>query len=92
MTAEWRIPLKDVDLHAMVPPVGLNRLALNLFFDVGAAWARAASRITTVATASSSMTEVRFGYLGGANLRAGIADGRDEGGKTTAYLRLGRAF
>ena len=46
-TVEWRIPLRDVDLHAMVPPVGLNRLALNAFFDVGAAWARdAAARLS----------------------------------------------
>jgi hypothetical protein len=35
---------------------------------------------------------VRLGYLAGAELRIGIADGHDEGGKTTAYLRLGRSF
>jgi hypothetical protein len=38
------------------------------------------------------MSEVRVGYLLGAQLRLGIADGRDEGGKTTAYLRVGRSF
>jgi len=92
VTAEWRVPLKDVDLHLMVPPVGLNRLALNLFFDVGAAWARGGEPDYHRGYGIELMTEVRFGYLGGANLRAGIADGRDEGGKTTAYLRLGRAF
>ena len=27
-----------------------------------------------------------------ADVREGIAEGRDQGGKTTAYLRLGRAF
>jgi hypothetical protein len=92
VTAEWRIPLKDVDLHAMVPPVGLNRLALNLFIDVGAAWARGADPDYHRGYGVELMSEVRLGYLGGAQLRIGIADGHDEGGKTTAYLRLGRSF
>ena len=92
VTAEWRIPLKDVDLHAMVPPVGLNRLALNLFIDVGAAWARGADPDYHRGYGVEFMSEVRLGYLGGAQLRIGIADGHDEGGKTTAYLRLGRSF
>ena len=91
-SAEWRIPLKDVDLHAMVPPVGLNRLALNVFFDLGAAWARGAEPDYHRGIGIELMTEVRLGYLLGADLRIGLADGLDEGGKTTAYLRLGRSF
>ena len=91
-SAELRIPLKDVDLHAMVPPVGLNRLALNLFMDVGDAWARDADPDWHRGYGIELMAEVRFGYLLGSHLRIGIADGRDEGGKTTAYLRVGRAF
>jgi hypothetical protein len=76
----------------MVPPVGLNRVALNVFFDVGAAWARGAERDYHRGLGVELMTEVRFGYLFGADLRAGLAEGLDEGGKTTAYLRLGRSF
>jgi hypothetical protein len=38
------------------------------------------------------MSEVRFGYLLGADLRLGLAKGLDERGKTTAYLRVGRSF
>lgn len=38
------------------------------------------------------MAEVRFGYRFGADLRIGLAEGLDEGGKTTGYLRLGRSF
>jgi hypothetical protein len=91
-TAEWRIPLRDVDLHAMVPPVGLNRLALNVFYDLGAAWARGAEPDYHRGVGIELMAEVRLGYLFGADLRIGLADGLDEGGKTTAYLRLGRAF
>ena len=92
VTAEWRIPLRDVDLHAMVPPVGLNRLALNAFIDVGDAWARDADPDWHRGYGVELMAEVRFGYLLGSDLRIGIADGRDAGGKTTAYLRVGRAF
>jgi hypothetical protein len=91
-TAEWRIPLRDVDLHAMVPPVGLNRIALNAFIDVGAAWARNAEPDYHRGIGIELMAEVRFGYLFGANLRVGLAEGLDEGGKTTGYLRLGRSF
>ena len=92
VSAEWRIPLKDVDWHGMVPPVGMNRLALNLFYDVGAAWARGADPDYHRGFGIEIMAEVRLGYFLGANLRAGIAEGRDEGGKTTAYLRAGRSF
>lgn len=91
-TAEWRIPLRDVDLHAMVPPVGLNRLALNVFYDVGAAWARGAEPDYHRGVGVELMAEIRFGYLFGTDLRIGLADGLDEGGKTTAYLRAGRSF
>ena len=91
-TAEWRIPLRDVDLHAMVPPVGLNRLALNMFYDLGAAWARGAQADYHRGVGIELMAEVRFGYLFGADLRIGLAEGLDEGGKTTGYLRLGRSF
>src|SRR5207302_8579976 len=37
-TVEWRTPLSDVDRHLMVPPAGLNRLSMSVFFDTGAAW------------------------------------------------------
>jgi hypothetical protein len=91
-TLEWRIPLRDVDRHIMVPPVGLNRIALNAFFDVGAAWARDAEPDYHRGIGIELMAEVRFGYLFGANLRIGLAEGLDESGKTTGYLRAGRSF
>ena len=67
VTAEWRIPLKDVDWHGMVPPVGFNRVALNLFYDVGAAWARGADPDYHRGYGIEIMTEVRFGYFLGAS-------------------------
>ncbi|MGH8723310.1 MAG: hypothetical protein ACREU1_00495 [Burkholderiales bacterium] len=89
---EWRVPLKDVDRHAMVPPLGLNRLALNVFFDVGSAWARDAEPDYHRGVGIELMSEVRVGYLFGAHLRHGLAEGLDDRGNTPAYLRIGRSF
>ena len=91
-TLEWRVPLKDVDRHAMVPPLGLNRVAMNLFFDVGDAWARGAEPDYRRGVGIELMSEVRLGYLLAVDLRLGLANGLDERGRTTAYLRAGRSF
>ena len=76
----------------MVPPVGLNRLSLNLFTDIGAAWERDGRLDYHRGVGVELMSEVRFGYLFGLQARAGIARGIDEPGRTTAYLRVGRSF
>ena len=91
-TVEWRVPLRDIDRHAMVPPVGLNRVAMNLFYDIGAAWPHGADPDYYRGIGVELMSEVRLGYLLGADLRIGIAEGLDGPGKRTAYLRLGRSF
>ena len=91
-SVEWRVPLGDVDWHAMVPPLGLNRVALNVFLDAGDAWFRGGKPDYHHGYGVELMSEVRLGYLFGSHLRLGIAEGGDAGGKTTAYLRLGRAF
>jgi len=91
-TLEWRVPLKDIDRHGMVPPVGFNRLAMNLFFDVGDAWPRGAEPDYRRGFGVELMSEIRIGYLYAGDFRLGIAKGRDEGGETTAYFRLGRSF
>jgi hypothetical protein len=89
---EWRVPLKDVDRHLMVPPVGLNRVSLNAFYDVGDAWPRNGEPDWHRGYGIELMSEVRLGYLFGASLRLGLARGTDEGGRTTGYLRVGRSF
>ncbi len=91
-TLELRIPLRDVDRHAMVPPLGLNRAALNVFLDVGAAWARGAGPDYHRGIGAELRAEVRAGYLFGIELRLGLAEGLDDPGKTMAYLRIGRSF
>jgi hypothetical protein len=91
-TVEWRTPIRDLDRHLMVPPLGLNRVSLNLFVDVGAAWEHGASPDYHRGVGAELMTELRFGYLFALQARAGIARGIDEAGRTTGYLRVGRAF
>ena len=76
----------------MVPPVGMNRLALNVFYESGDAWPRGGEPDYHRGFGIEVMAETRFGYLFGANFRLGVAEGRDAGGKTTAYLRIGRSF
>jgi hypothetical protein len=92
VTIEWRAPLADVDRHFMVPPVGLNRLSLNLFADVGAAWERGTGPDYHRGVGAELMSELRFGYLFGLHARAGVAKGIDATGKTTGYLKVGRSF
>src|SRR3954447_4107555 len=91
-TVEWRTPIRDIDRHLMVPPVGLNRLSLNLFVDVGAAWEHDTRPDYHRGVGAELMTELRVGYLIGLQARAGIARGLDDPGRTTGYLRVGRAF
>lgn len=91
-TLEWRIALADVDRHLMVPPVGLNRLAVNLFAEAGAAWERGARPDYRRGFGAELMSELRFGYVFGLHLRLGLARGVDAPGKTTGYVKVGRAF
>jgi hypothetical protein len=89
---EWRVPLRDIDRHAMVPPVGVNRVAVNLFFDVGDAWPRGADPDYHRGYGVEFMGEARLGYLLPLEMRLGFARGRDEGGRSMAYLTVGRSF
>jgi hypothetical protein len=89
---EWRVPLRDIDRHGMVPPVGLNRIAVNLFLDVGDAWPRGADADYHRGYGVELMTEARLGYFLPLQMRLGFARGDDEGGRSTAYLRVGRSF
>jgi len=91
-TVEWRAPLRDIDRHWMVPPVGINRIALNLFADVGAAWEHGDMPHYRRGVGAELMSEPRFGYLFGTELRAGVAKGLDATGSTKIYLRVGRSF
>jgi hypothetical protein len=92
LTAEWRVPLADIDRHAMTPPVGFNRLSLNLFYDLGAAWERGASPDYHRGIGFEVMGEIQALYLLRVQVRAGVARGLDETGETKVYVRAGRSF
>ncbi len=91
-TLEWRAPLADIDRHSMVPPLGINRVALNLFADVGAAWEHGDTPHYRRGVGAELISEPRFGYIFGTTLRAGVAKGLDPTGSTKIYLRIGRSF
>jgi outer membrane protein assembly factor BamA len=91
-TIELRIPLADVDRHLMVPPVGLNRVSMSVFFDIGAAWDAGTSPDYHRGVGIELLSELRAGYLFGLQVRAGVAKGLDGPGETRGYLRIGRSF
>jgi hypothetical protein len=89
---EWRTPIMDIDRHAMVPPVGINRLSGTLFFDIGAAWDQGSPSKYYRGVGAEVLGEVKLLYLLALQLRVGVAVGLDDPGKTRAYAALGRAF
>jgi hypothetical protein len=91
-TIEWRTPISDVDRHFMVPPLGLNRISVSVFFDAGAAWESGAPQRYFKSAGVELLSEVRLGYQLGAQLRAGVAKGFESPGRTVAYLHVGRSF
>ena len=91
-SVELRIPLSDVDRHFMLPPVGFNRVSMNLFFDAGSAWDSGAAQRYYRGAGVEARSELRLGYQYGVQLSAGLARGLDAPGKTVGYLRVGRSF
>jgi hypothetical protein len=91
-TIEWRTPMVDVDRHFMVPPAGLNRVSMSIFFDTGAAWEAGASQRYFKSAGVELLSEVRLGYQLGVRLRAGVAKGFEEPGRTVWYVHVGRSF
>ena len=92
MSAELRTPIADLDRHAMTPPVGINRISFNLFYDLGAAWERGDSPAYHRGIGFELLAEPRLIYIAGWRWRAGVAKGLDQGGESKAYLHVGRSF
>jgi hypothetical protein len=91
-TLEWRTPLTEIDRHLMVPPAGLNRLSLTVFFEAGSAWNDAPLQRIFKSAGLELLSEVRVGYLLPLQVRAGIARGFEAPGGTVGYLKIGRSF
>jgi hypothetical protein len=92
-SVEWRTPLADIDRHAMVPPLGINRLSATLFADFGGAWdeGRSPSKYHR-GVGVELLAEAKLLYALGLQLRLGVARGLDEPRSTRGYLTLSRGF
>ena len=91
-SAEWRLPLADIDRHAMVPAVGINRLSAALFIDAGAAWDSNRAARWQRGVGFELLGEVKVFYAIGLQLRLGVARALDGAKGTLGYLTAGRAF
>ncbi|MBI5891715.1 MAG: hypothetical protein HZB47_13795 [Nitrosomonadales bacterium] len=93
VNAEWRTPLADIDRHAMVPPVGINRLSAAVFVEAGTVWNNGSERSRYYRSAGVELiSELRVYYRIPLPVRMGIARGLDGPGSTRAYFLLGQPF
>lgn len=73
-TLEWRIPIADIDRHAMVPPVGINRVSTALFYEGGGTWTSGGGPERWFRAAGIELLDdLRLGYVFGIRLRIGVA-------------------
>ncbi len=92
-SVEWRQTLADIDRHAMVPPLGINRLSAAAFMDVGGAWNSGHGPDTyRRGVGLELLGEVKLLYALDLQLRLGVARGLDAPSQTLGYLNLGRSF
>lgn len=92
-SVEWRLPLADIDRHAMVPAVGINRLSAAVFADVGGAWSSGSGPAGWHRSIGVELLgEVKLLYALGLQLRLGVARALDGARDTRGYLTAGRAF
>jgi hypothetical protein len=92
-SVEWRLPLADIDRHAMVPAVGINRLSATVFFDMGGAWSSGNGPASwSRGVGIELLGEVKLLYALGLQLRVGVAQALDGPRDTRGYLTAGRSF
>jgi hypothetical protein len=90
---EWRTPLADIDRHALVPPIGIDRLSAAVFIDAGGAWSSGGKPDRwRKGVGFELLGEVKLLYTLGLQLRIGVARGLDAPAGTVAYAALGRSF
>lgn len=93
VNAEWRTPLVDIDRHAMVPPVGLNRLSTAVFMEAGSVWNNGSARSRYYRSAGVELiSELKVYYRVALPVRLGIARGMDNPGGTRVYFMMGQLF
>ncbi|GAB4119936.1 MAG: hypothetical protein Fur0026_10560 [Sideroxydans sp.] len=90
---EWRTPIADIDRHAMIPPVGINRLSGAVFMDAGRAWNIGSGMPHYHRGVGIELIgEIKLYYFIPLSLRLGLARGMDDPAMTRAYLQLGQAL
>ncbi len=91
ITLQWRTPLADIDQHAMVPPIGVNRVSGAVFYERGGVWEHGGSPQRWLRSVGAEvLTEIKLGYLLPLHVRFGVARGLDAPGQTRAYVVAGR--
>jgi hypothetical protein len=93
VSAEWRVPLADVDRHTMVPAVGLRRVSAALFADAGGTWDSGSGpdRLRR-SVGVELLADTRLLYALDWKLRLGVARALDGPQQTRWYFTAGRAF
>jgi len=90
---EWRFPISLVESGIMAPPIGIERIHGNLFYNIGDAWNDNNESAKYLAGAGFELnTEIVLGYILPLNLRIGYAHGFDKLGENQFYLELGTTY
>jgi len=93
LTAEWHIPLGLVYDGFFVPPLGLGRHSLAVFFDTGDAWYHTQSAVFKSGAGLEWRAELLAGYdMTSLDLKLGYVHGFDTGGEDRVYIRLTLPF
>ena len=93
VSAEWRVPLADVDRHIMVPAVGLRRVSAALFAEAGGAWDSGSGPARMRRSVGVELlADARLLYALDMKLRLGVAHALDGPKQTRGYFTVGRAF
>jgi hypothetical protein len=93
VNVEWRTPLVDIDRHAMVPPVGINRLSTAVFVEAGSVWNNGSPRSRYYRSVGVELiSELKVYYRVPLPVRLGIARGMDHPGDTRLYFMMGQVF
>ena len=91
-SAEWRFPIKRIERGIMAPPMAIDQLSGALFYDAGRAWEGPDKGALRSGMGVELYGDSHLFYRVPLRFRLGYAYGKDEGGESQFYLRLGSAF
>lgn len=91
-TIEWRFPLLHVEKGIMAPPVGVMKHSGRLFVEAGAAWFDNQQKDPISSVGLEWIIDLTLFYSITPQIRLGYAEGLDDLGEQTFYLKVGGAF